>query len=65
VVFPEDFLRALSDAPKAQAFFATLSRSELFSIYHRVETAKRADTRARRIAAAVAALAAGKSPSAR
>jgi uncharacterized protein YdeI (YjbR/CyaY-like superfamily) len=65
MVFPDDFLLALKKSPKAKAFFATLNRSELFSIYHRIETAKRADTRARRIAAAVATLAAGKSPRAR
>jgi uncharacterized protein YdeI (YjbR/CyaY-like superfamily) len=65
MVFPEDFLLALRDAPKAQAFFATLSRTELFSIYYGVQTAKRVDTRKRRIVSAVKALAAGKSPSAR
>lgn len=64
MVFPEDFLLALSEVPKAQAFFATLSRTELFSIYHSVQTAKRADTRARRIASAIAALAAERAPSA-
>lgn len=62
MVFPEDFLLALREVPAAQASFATLSRAELFSIYHGVQTAKRADTRARRIASAVKALA-GRSPS--
>ena len=65
MVFPEDFLLALRGAPGAEAFFETLSRAELFAIYHGVQTAKRAETRARRIASAVAALAAGRSPSAR
>jgi uncharacterized protein YdeI (YjbR/CyaY-like superfamily) len=56
MVFPEDFMLALRDAPEADACFATLSRRDRFSIYHSVQTAKRADTRARRIASAVAAL---------
>lgn len=65
MAFPEDFLLALRDNPKAQAFFAALSRRELFLIYRGVQTAKRANTRARRIESVVAALAAGKSPTAR
>lgn len=65
MVFPDDFLQALNGAPVARAFFGTLSRTELFSIYYRLQTAKRADTRARRIASAIAALAAGRSPLAR
>jgi len=55
--FPEDFMNALRSAPFAEAGFAALSQSARFAIYHKVQTAKRADTRARRIAAAVAALA--------
>ena len=56
MVFPEDFMLALRDAPDADACFATLRRSERFAIYHKVQTARRADTRARRIASAGAAL---------
>lgn len=59
MTFPDDFLLALSVSPGAEARFATLSRAERFAIYHGLQTAVRADTRARRIAAAVAALAAG------
>jgi uncharacterized protein YdeI (YjbR/CyaY-like superfamily) len=62
MVFPDEFLRALKKVPKARAFFATLKRAELYSIYHRLHTAKRADTRARRIELTVAALAQGKVP---
>lgn len=65
MVLPEDFLQALKKQPKAEAFFGTLSRAEIFAIYHRVQTAVRADTRARRIASAIAALAEGRSPSGR
>ena len=59
LVFPEEFMLALKKAPKAAAFFATLSRVQRFPIYYSVQTAKRADTRTRRIAAAVAALTKG------
>ena len=59
LVFPEEFMLALKKAPKAAAFFATLSRGQRFPIYYSVQTAKRADTRTRIIAAAVAALAKG------
>lgn len=62
MVFPEDFMLALKASPAAEAQFTKLSRTELFSIYHGVHTAKRADTRARRIAAAVEALAARGEP---
>jgi uncharacterized protein YdeI (YjbR/CyaY-like superfamily) len=65
MVLPEDFLQALRREPSAEAYFATLSRAEIFAIYHRVQTAVRADTRARRIASAIAALAEGRSPSGR
>jgi uncharacterized protein YdeI (YjbR/CyaY-like superfamily) len=56
MVFPEDFRAALRAAPAAEARFATLRQSERFAIYYKVQDAKRADTRARRIAAAIAAL---------
>ena len=57
MVLPDDFFAALRAVPEAEAAFAKLRRAELFSIYYRVTTAKRAETRARRIADAVAALA--------
>ncbi len=65
MVFPEDFLVALRTSPVAEARFATLRRSERFAIYHKLVTAKRADTRARRIAVAVAALAEADPPARR
>ena len=47
---PEDFLMALSRLPKANAFFATLNRQNLFAIYYRLHTAKKPETRAKRMA---------------
>ena len=46
---PSDFLAALDACPKAKAFFATLTRSNLFAIYHRLHTAKKPETRANRM----------------
>ncbi len=59
MVMPEDFLEALHKNPDAKQFFATLNRQNLYAIYHRVQIAKRIDTRARRIAEMVAHLARG------
>lgn len=58
MVFSDDFLRALAEVPAAEARFATLHRSARFAIYVALQTAKRADTRARRIASTVGRLAA-------
>ena len=60
MVIPEDFLAALETNPQAKAFYATLNRQNQFAIYHRLQTAKRPETRAKRIADFVAQLAAGK-----
>ena len=57
---PEDFLAALEAEPRAKATFATLNRQNLYAIYHRLQTAKRPETRAKRLAAMVTALAEGK-----
>ncbi len=57
---PADFLRALDDRPAAKQFFATLKRQDIFSIYHRLQTAKRPETRARRMATILATLAEGR-----
>ena len=51
MVLPEDFLVALETRPAAKTYFATLDRRNLYSIYHRLQTAKRPETRARRMAA--------------
>lgn len=57
---PGDFLRALDEAPTAKAFFATLKRAEIYSIYHHLQTAKRPETRARRLAAILSSLSEGR-----
>lgn len=48
---PPDFLEALERRPAAKACFATLNRSNLFAIYYRLQSARRPETRARRMAA--------------
>ena len=56
MTIPQDFIDALKGVPAAKAFFATLDRRNLFSIYYRLQTAKKPETRARRIAQIVAKL---------
>ena len=59
---PEDFLAALQQNPVAHAFYATLKRQSLFTIYHRLQSAKRAETREKRMMALLAKLGRGESP---
>ena len=54
---PPDFKKALARNRKAQAFFATLNRQNVFAICFRLQTAKKPETRARRIEKFVAMLA--------
>jgi uncharacterized protein YdeI (YjbR/CyaY-like superfamily) len=49
MVMPEDFLAALQNDPAAHAFYATLKRQSLFTIYHRLHFSKRSDTRQKRV----------------
>ena len=56
---PEDLQAALDADPAAAEFFASLDGQNRYAILHRVQTAKRAETRARRIEKFVAMLAAG------
>jgi uncharacterized protein YdeI (YjbR/CyaY-like superfamily) len=60
MVIPDDFLEELQKNPAAKKFFATLDRRNLFVIYHRLQTAKRLETRKKRIASMLAELARGK-----
>ncbi|NEX93807.1 YdeI/OmpD-associated family protein [Caulobacter sp. 17J65-9] len=53
---PEDFLEALEARPAAKAFFQNLDRKNLFPIYYRLQTAKRPETRAKRMAEILAKL---------
>ena len=56
---PPDLIAALAAEPKAQAMFEILNSQNRYAILYRVATAKRADTRARRIREFVAMLARG------
>jgi uncharacterized protein YdeI (YjbR/CyaY-like superfamily) len=59
---PADLAAALSAEPAAQTAFDTLSSQNRYAILFRVHSAKRADTRARRIEQFVAMLARGETP---
>jgi uncharacterized protein YdeI (YjbR/CyaY-like superfamily) len=56
---PDDFLKELARNKKAKAFFATLNKTNLYSIVYRLQTAKQPETRAKRMAAIIAKLARG------
>ncbi len=62
MVIPDDFLAALAHNPAAQARFDTLKRAELYRIYHNLHSAKRAETRTRRMDAIIAKLERGEAP---
>ena len=53
---PPDLQAALDASPRAAAFFATLKGAGRYAILYRVETAKKAETRAKRIGNFVAML---------
>jgi uncharacterized protein YdeI (YjbR/CyaY-like superfamily) len=53
---PDDFQAALDSNPQAAAFFEGLDRANRYAILWRIQTAKRAETRARRIEQFVAML---------
>jgi uncharacterized protein YdeI (YjbR/CyaY-like superfamily) len=57
---PDDLRQALATNSAAEAFFATLDRTNRYAILHRIHTAKKPETRTRRIATFVAMLAEGK-----
>ncbi|GHE91369.1 hypothetical protein GCM10017776_04430 [Streptomyces griseoluteus] len=59
---PEDLRAALTADPAAAEFFETLDRQNRYAILYRVQDAKRAETRARRIEKYVAMLARGEKP---
>ena len=46
---PPDFEAALRSSPRAKAFFATLGSANRYAILWRIQTAKRPETRARKI----------------
>jgi uncharacterized protein YdeI (YjbR/CyaY-like superfamily) len=51
---PEDFLAELDKHPKAKAFFATLNKRNTYPVTYRLTTAKKPETRAKRIADMIA-----------
>ena len=59
---PPDLSKALAASPRAKAFFAVLSSRNRFAILFRVTTAKKPETRAKRIADFVSRLARGEAP---
>jgi uncharacterized protein YdeI (YjbR/CyaY-like superfamily) len=46
---PRDFHLALNKSPKAKAFFATLNRQNRYAMLFRIQTAKKVETRQKRI----------------
>jgi len=59
---PADLAQALAASPRARAMFEILTSQNRYSVIHRITTAKRADTRARRIEQFVAMLERGETP---
>jgi len=47
---PSDFLAALDRSPEAKAFFATLNSQNRYAVLYRIQTAKKSETRQKRIA---------------
>jgi uncharacterized protein YdeI (YjbR/CyaY-like superfamily) len=46
---PADFEAALNKSPRAKAFFATLDSRNRYAVLFRIQTAKKPETRAKRI----------------
>jgi uncharacterized protein YdeI (YjbR/CyaY-like superfamily) len=59
---PDDLRNALAASPSAQRMWDVLTRTNKFAVVYRVQEAKRADTRARRIQQYVEMLARGDAP---
>lgn len=55
-VVPDDLQQALAANPTAQTFFATLNSANRYAILYRIQTVKRAETRAKKIEQFVAML---------
>jgi len=56
---PDDFLKVLARNKKAKAFFDTLNKTNLYSIVYRLQTAKKPETRDKRMQAIIEKLARG------
>jgi len=59
IVVPPDLVAALAAEPAAQAMFEILTSQNRYAVIHRIESLKRADSRARRTEQYVAMLALG------
>jgi uncharacterized protein YdeI (YjbR/CyaY-like superfamily) len=59
---PDDLAAAVAAVPEAQAMFDVLTRTNRYALIHRVTTARRAETRERRIAQLVEMLARHEAP---
>jgi uncharacterized protein YdeI (YjbR/CyaY-like superfamily) len=62
IEMPGDLADALAAEPRAQAMFEILTSQNRYAVLYRVTTARRAETRARRIEQLVAMLARGETP---
>lgn len=62
MVIPDDFMAALEKNPEAKRHFGMLDRHGLFAIYLGLQTARRPETRNRRLARFIDALAKGQQP---
>jgi uncharacterized protein YdeI (YjbR/CyaY-like superfamily) len=56
---PEDFLKALSRNKKAEEFFKSLNKANLYAIAYRLQTAKKPETREKRMKTILAMMARG------
>ncbi len=56
---PDDFLKKLAQNKAAKVFFETLNKTNLYSIAYRLQTAKKPETRERRMQAIIEKLAGG------
>jgi len=56
---PDDFLKRLAANKEAKAFFATLNKTNLYSIAYRLQTAKKPETREKRMQVIIEKLARG------
>jgi uncharacterized protein YdeI (YjbR/CyaY-like superfamily) len=57
MTIPDDFIKALSKNKKAKAFFETLNKTNIYSIAWRLQTAKKPETREKRMKSIVKMLA--------
>ena len=58
-IFPEDFLAALRRSKKAKAFFKSLSKANRYAIAYRLQTAKKPETKQKRMEMILAMLGRG------